>query len=441
MGGLEGRGGSGGAGCPVSVAHPLVGWAGFAMACVMLAWSSAAALPAYQKTVIVIAAVALAMAAIDMALFAVHRRATTGLDWSRFRPDAGRIGRKVLGLAGCLLVLAAAFWLFPEYGGSFYAPLKQALAWAAPVMIALALCYIAAIDGFMREPEDGYASFGRLLLGGWRGADWFRLRALARAWAVKGFFIPLMFVYLAGNLETWPQLVRKDWSANIIAFTELAWAFLFTLDLLIAMVGYIFALRLFDSHDRSNEPTLLGWVVALICYQPVWGLIQTGYLRYGDDFTWVQAFGPLPVVQVAWGLGITILVGIYAWATWSFGMRFSNLSNRGVITCGPYRWTKHPAYIAKNTTWWMISMPFLPHMSGPEALRQSLLLLMVNLIYFARAWTEERHMARDPAYRQYQDWIAAHGLFRRIPIPWPRVSVGDLPQPGENPPLARSTGS
>ena len=62
---------------------------------------------------------------------------------------------------------------------------------------------------------------------------------------------------------------------------------------------------------------------------------------------------------VFWGSTILVCIAVYSWATISFGIRFSNLTNRGIITNGPYRYTKHPAYIAKNLSWWMESVPFV----------------------------------------------------------------------------------
>jgi hypothetical protein len=50
--------------------------------------------------------------------------------------------------------------------------------------------------------------------------------------------------------------------------------------------------------------------------------------------------------------------------------------------------------------------------SGDEALRHCLLLLAVNGIYVLRAWTEERHLSRDPEYVAYARWIDENGLFR-----------------------------
>jgi len=120
----------------------------------------------------------------------------------------------------------------------------------------------------------------------------------------------------------------------------------------------------------------------------------------------------LPILYGLWGMAILTLTGIYVWATVSFGARFSNLTHRGIITNGPYRWSKHPAYIAKGLSWWLISVPFLAHGGALEALRHGLLLLALNGVYFLRAKTEERHLSRDPVYVDYACWIEAHGLFR-----------------------------
>jgi protein-S-isoprenylcysteine O-methyltransferase Ste14 len=117
---------------------------------------------------------------------------------------------------------------------------------------------------------------------------------------------------------------------------------------------------------------------------------------------------------VAWGCAILACVAVYAWATISFGVRFSNLSHRGVITSGPYRWLRHPAYVAKNVSWWLIAVPFFYEGSPVTAVRGCLLLLGLNGVYALRAWTEERHLAQDPTYRAYQAWIDDHGLAAKL---------------------------
>ncbi|CAN0310921.1 unnamed protein product, partial [Chrysoparadoxa australica] len=107
------------------------------------------------------------------------------------------------------------------------------------------------------------------------------------------------------------------------------------------------------------------------------------------------------------------LSAIYAWATLAFGLRFSNLTPRGIITSGPFRATKHPAYIAKNLSYWLIAVPFVAAGGWDDALRNSLLLLLVNVIYYVRARTEERHLALDRVYVEYALWIEQHGWLRK----------------------------
>jgi protein-S-isoprenylcysteine O-methyltransferase Ste14 len=173
------------------------------------------------------------------------------------------------------------------------------------------------------------------------------------------------------------------------------------------------------------EPSLGGWVVCLICYPPFVDSVGGTYLKYdADNLYWGAVFKPYPWLYAAWGGIILALVAIYMLSTVAFGLRFSNLTNRGIISTGPYRWLKHPAYLTKNLSWWLISVPFIPGAGWPVAFRSCCLLLVVNLIYFLRAKTEERHLSADPAYRDYQAFIAKHGLvatlnrlFRRLRPP------------------------
>jgi hypothetical protein len=94
-----------------------------------------------------------------------------------------------------------------------------------------------------------------------------------------------------------------------------------------------------------------------------------------------------------------------------FGIRFSNLTHRGIITNGPYGLTKHPAYVSKNLAWWLISIPFLASGGAFKALKKCSLLLLLNSIYYLRAKTEERHLSNDPDYQQYALWLEENGIF------------------------------
>ena len=113
-----------------------------------------------------------------------------------------------------------------------------------------------------------------------------------------------------------------------------------------------------------------------------------------------------------WAAWLVFLTAVYAWATVAFGIRFSNLTYRGVLTNGPYRYTRHPAYLSKNLFWWCSTLPFLVmNDSFVDMVRNTFFLLCVNGIYYWRAKTEEAHLlAEDPKYREYYAWMDEHGL-------------------------------
>ena len=76
----------------------------------------------------------------------------------------------------------------------------------------------------------------------------------------------------------------------------------------------------------------------------------------------------------------------------AFGFRFSNLTHRGILTHGPYAWTKHPAYLSKNLFWWFAVLPFLATTGNPvDMIRNTVVLALVSGVYYWRARTEERH--------------------------------------------------
>jgi protein-S-isoprenylcysteine O-methyltransferase Ste14 len=116
-----------------------------------------------------------------------------------------------------------------------------------------------------------------------------------------------------------------------------------------------------------------------------------------------------------WGAVLVFLTAIYSWATVAFGFRFSNLTYRGVLTNGPYRYTRHPAYLAKNAFWWLSTMPMLATTGSlVDAVRNTVLLAAVSAVYYWRAKTEEAHLlAEDPKYGEYHRWMEENGLITR----------------------------
>jgi len=171
-----------------------------------------------------------------------------------------------------------------------------------------------------------------------------------------------------------------------------------------------------DAHIRSANPHIAGWVAALICYPPFVLMGNGGPLDYhGGTAEWSFWFAGHEMLLWAWGGLLVVLTAIYAWATVAFGLRFSNLTHRGIITHGPYRWTRHPAYLSKNLFWWCSVLPFLSTSgSWIDALRNCTLLAITSAVYYWRARTEEQHLSEDPVYRAYSGWMERNAPVTRM---------------------------
>jgi protein-S-isoprenylcysteine O-methyltransferase Ste14 len=398
---------------PKSASGALTGGAGVAAALgsaiLLRDWSQAGAV----KTLAVLFATAAAMIAVDLLVYRVQGNAGREMTRQPQRgPDLLRVARKLVGFWLTIGIIAALYALIPEYKNAFYAPFKEAALLLLPALVVVSPFYIAYVDRRQNDPVDAYAQLA-MLLGGNRPADWGPLKAHALGWLVKAFFTPLMFVFAHNSLEA---LWAGSYSAPLDfqhIFSRLYDLF-FLLDVLLAAIAYTLTLRVLDNHVRSVEPTIGGWVICLICYRPLVD-VQAPYIQYElDKVYWGNVFSPYPLLYVLWGSAILFLLIVYVWSTAAFGLRFSNLTHRGIITHGPYRWVKHPAYLAKNLSWWMISVPFIAGADWLTAIQSCIMLGAVNLIYYLRAKSEERHLATDPVYRDYRNYIAAQGLSARL---------------------------
>lgn len=359
------------------------------------------------------AAWALPIMALEVGLLRVHRRASTGLDWSaenRRPPDMRRLRVKLIGLLGSCLLVVGAHALFPFYDAGILRVAGAAAMVLGPLLFLFAVPYIAFIDRRMREPEDGYWHAGLLFTGRFRDIDRHALKEHTLAWMVKGFFLPIMFgslILLYGQLDSHVDWLRTDWFHFVRWMADYA----AVLGLVIACIGYSFTFRLFDSHIRSANPFLDAWLVTLVCYIPFNEIIVRKLLNFNDGVHWYHWLADMPLLAGAWGAALLACYALWFWATAAYGIRWSNLTHRGIITNGPYRYTKHPDYLAKSLFFWLIHMPFLSTGGVGAALKGSLLLLCVNLIYYGRSRTEERHLSQDPDYVAYAEAMNERSVF------------------------------
>jgi protein-S-isoprenylcysteine O-methyltransferase Ste14 len=286
----------------------------------------------------------------------------------------------------------------------------------------------------------------------WRVAKNRRVKTTLLAIIVKAFFTPLMTGFFVGHLNSISRAwlthkhlapidfktpigsnvftaVQMWWTHVAVRLTdfipslhdlamlvqpwtwsrgELSWGLglaydlIFAIDCGWALFGYSTESRWLGNKTRSVEPTAFGWAVCLACYPPYNNVLGT-YLPLENGPSIVTSDNALLALR-----GATVLLfAIYASATVSFGFRFSNLTNRGIVSRGPYRFVRHPAYLTKCTAWWLEHIPTL-------TLTKAFFLTLLCGVYALRAWTEERHLGMDPDYRAYKKkvrWVLFPGVY------------------------------
>lgn len=361
-----------------------------------------------------------AMAAWSVLVDKVHLRPSTGIDWDNPRPFAASLDVSITKLAGLWATWAGIGFFYCigrwYWDGQYLFAMEVIGAAAVPVFL-LSIPYVLWLDRYLIEPRDGAWHFGAMLIGreAWDAED---VKKHWRAWMIKAFFGAFMISILPPGFTA---VVETDFGAiatDPVAIGTVLTQALFVIDVQIGTVGYLCTFRPLDAHIRSGNPFLAGWVAALICYPPLlWATMGRedviGYSVNAGGWTyWLAGHDALLWL---WVVVMTVLTAVYAWATFAFGIRFSNLTYRGVLTNGPYRFTRHPAYLSKNLYWWVSTLPFLVTSHAlTDMVRNTVLLGVVNAIYFWRAKTEEAHLlAEDPKYREYHAWMSENALITR----------------------------
>lgn len=365
------------------------------------------------SALLIVVVVGLVMYGVELAV--LRSRFAALLRWRSF-PGALVIALyQSLGLIVWLGLIAFIYWLFPEYRGGWYGGYFLGAGLCMAVAVCLSPVYFWVVARWLTHEDCALYQMGRFVIHGrvLPGAGSV-LRAGALSWGVRGFFLPLMWVYFVRDVERY-LTVPLVWRWDVLACYQQVIDALYTVDVGFVLVGYICCSRLFGTAARSTDSTVRGWVIAVVCYQPFWSLYGRLYFAYHlPNYDWWGWLKHSPALASLWACAIVALTALYVWATLVFGPRFSNLSNKGVVTAGPYRWLRHPAYVSKNLSWWLISVPWMAAGGWSEGLRHCLMLAGVNCIYAARAWTEELHMRQDPAYRAYACWVDQHGLVARL---------------------------
>ena len=360
----------------------------------------------------------LPMVLVSLLVEKVHLRPSTGIDWKIERHLSEVIDISITKLAGLWAtwtLIAFLYCVARWYWRGQYLFSMEVLGACAIPLFVLSIPYVLWLDRVLVNPRDGAWHFGAMLIGRERH-DSGEVAHHLRAWAVKGFFCAFMISILPPGFEYIVKYDLAPLAGDPVRIAVLGAELLFVVDVQIAMVGYLVTMKPLDAQIRTANPHLGAWVAALMCYPPFLLMADGGPLNYhqniGEWSMWLQ--GQTALLWI-WAAILIFLTGIYAWATVAFGLRFSNLTYRGVLTNGPYAFTRHPAYLSKNLYWWFAAMPFLATTGSlTDSVRNTVLLGLVSAVYYWRAKTEEKHLAaEDPKYRDYSAWMLENAAITR----------------------------
>lgn len=300
----------------------------------------------------------------------------------------------------------------PTGGGALYFSVFDVYVWVV-IAYALVLPIYYRSVGAKSKAWMVVSAFLRCVKGG--GSFSAAELQAARVLLLKFFFAPLMVSWLAQHLSGfaelnfyavsfpdsalgWLDFYNKKIHSNIVHFVVFIDVFFFT-------VGYLIEHHWLRNEFVSVDPTLSGWLACVICYPPFNG----GLIAF---LGWQTADSPVVEyvgIQFILNLAILISFTVYSAASWSLGFKASNLTNRGIVERGVYRWLRHPAYAFKNMAWWLGAMPALwlaVQHSPIDVIAILLSLCGWTTVYVARALTEERHLLMtDNGYREYMQRV------------------------------------
>ena len=230
-----------------------------------------------------------------------------------------------------------------------------------------------------------------------------RITKVLRLYLVNFFFLTLMARFFVSEFQGFNQAYHTisranfgtlSWYLQYKTFFLLFFHLLFIIDVGIATIGYSFASRWLDNRTRSVDWTWSGWIVALLCYPPLNTAFTSQFISY-------QGLPTHQLITNEYALAVVLAVVLllyvlYVWATVALGFKFSNLTHRGIVSSGPYRFVRHPAYAAKNMAWWVDNTFVLTNIWATVGM------ILWNVIYILRALTEERHLSHYKDYQRYR---------------------------------------
>jgi len=233
---------------------------------------------------------------------------------------------------------------------------------------------------------------------------------------IKIVYGPLMINSALLSYNAFPELldqIRLDGSPLNVCDKGYMMVFsgIFVLDSVLFTIGYHTESGLLRNKLRYAETNPLHVLVCIACYSPF--NMPTGALFGPSNHNpYILFRGDVlhPMTWILRGAGLLFLFLLVS-ASLSLFTKASNLTNRGIVDWGPYRYIRHPGYLGKNMFWLMTLIPaFFPNTADPQFSWPTYLAFCAatvwgfvgwGTIYFLRAVTEERFLMRDPDYVAY----------------------------------------
>jgi protein-S-isoprenylcysteine O-methyltransferase Ste14 len=233
---------------------------------------------------------------------------------------------------------------------------------------------------------------------------------------IKVFYGPQMINSALIEYNSWPQLARAfRFDSSLFNHIDKGYLFfvsgIFFLDSVLFTVGYHSESGLLRNKLRYAETNFWHILVCLSCYGPL-NRATTAFLMDSNHDPYIVFRGDVthPMTWILRGLAVVFLLLLTS-ASLSLFTKASNLTNRGIVDWGPYRYIRHPGYLAKNLFWLTTLVPVFfantaaPGFSWPVYLAYCAATVMGCIgwgsLYFLRAITEERFLSRDPEYVAY----------------------------------------
>ena len=217
---------------------------------------------------------------------------------------------------------------------------------------------------------------------------------------LKLFFIPSMLSLTIQNGMIMIEHIVLIFNTEHISIYELYCKHLYPLIIYAVLFictglytfGYIVESKIFNNEIISVDTTFIGWFVTLICYYPFYIILSLYLPMMTNNFAF---FINDSITLLVWALMIVLFL-FKLWCVLSLGWKCSNLTNRGIIINGPYKWIRHPHYAVKILIWWITFIPIFfndpIYISG---------MIFWTFIYYLRAITEENHLKKDDNYIEY----------------------------------------